>query len=69
MEMINEMARTETMEHLQNHVTYPATKKAIVEGCSMMSHVPEDARRMIETRLKDKTYNSADEALADLGMD
>jgi hypothetical protein len=68
MEMINEKTKTEMMEHLHNHITYPATKKAIVESCNMMSHVPEDGRKMIETKLKDKTYMSADEVMADLGM-
>lgn len=68
MEMINEMARTEMMEHLHNHVTYPATKKAIMEACNMMSHVPDDARKLIDTKLKDKTYMSADEVMTDLGL-
>jgi len=68
MEMINEMAKKEMMEHLHDHVAYPATKKAIMEACNKMSHVPEDARKMIDTKLKDKTYNSAGEVMADLGM-
>jgi len=68
MEMMNEMAKKEMMDHLKMHVQYPATKKTIMEACNMMSHVPEEARKMVDMHLKDKTYQSTDEVMMDMGM-
>ena len=68
MEMMNEMAKKEMMDHLKMHVKYPATKKTIMEACNMMAHVPAEARDMVSMHLKDKMYKSADEVMTDIGM-
>ena len=65
---MDDMSMKEMETHIREHVTYPATKQQIVEGCNMMSHVPDDARKMVEMKLRDKTYMSADEVMMDMGM-
>ena len=66
---MDDMAMKEMEMHIREHIMYPATKQQIVEGCNMMSHVPEDGRQMVEMKLKDKTYMSADEVMMDMGME
>lgn len=65
---MNDMAVKEMEMHIRQHVMYPATKKQIVEGCNMMAHVPDEARRMAQTKLRERMYLSADEVLMDMGM-
>ncbi len=64
------MARTwdrETQTHLKEHVKWPATGKAILEACNLMSHVPESDRMMAKQKLNPtKTYRSVDDAMMDL---
>ncbi len=68
MEMMDEKAMKEMEMHIREHVMYPATKQAIMEACNMMQHVPEEARKMADTKLADKTYMSADEVMMAMGM-
>ena len=65
---MDEMAMKEVSEHVRNHMSYPATKKAIVEECNNMAHVPESTRMMIAEKLPDRMYQSADEVMMALGM-
>jgi hypothetical protein len=65
---MDDMAMKEMEMHIREHVMYPATKQQIMEGCNMMSHVPDEAKKMVEMKLKDKTYMSADEVMMDMGM-
>lgn len=53
--------------HVSGHVSYPATKAQILQAC-MTGEFPEDVRKMAESHLMDKTYQTADEALKDLHM-
>ena len=67
---MDDKAMNEMHMHIREHVNYPATKKQILEACNMMSHVPGDARNMVEMKLKDdKTYMSAEEVMMDMGME
>ncbi len=58
----------ELMNHLQNHVMYPASKRTIVESCNRMEHVPASTRKWAEQKLPEGTYMSADEVVTKLGM-
>ncbi len=58
----------ELMNHLQNHVMYPASKRTIVESCNKMEHVPASTRHWAEQKLPEGTYMSADEVVMKLGM-
>jgi hypothetical protein len=62
------MARQEMTTHIKDHMSYPATKKAIVEMCNNMAHVPQSARQMVADKLPDRMYNSADEVMKALEM-
>jgi hypothetical protein len=55
------------LEHLRTHVSFPATRAQLLEACKT-GEFPEEARQLAEMQLKDKTYRSADEVMADLGM-
>jgi hypothetical protein len=65
---MDDMAMKEMEMHIRQHVTYPATKQVIMEECNKMAHVPEEGRKMVESKLKDKTYMSAAEVMTDMGM-
>jgi hypothetical protein len=66
--MMGKADMKELMNHLQNHVMYPASKRTIVESCNKMEHVPASTRTWAEQRLPDRTYKSADEVVMKLGM-
>jgi hypothetical protein len=69
MEMdMNQTEMKELMNHLQNHVMYPASKRTIVESCNKMEHVPASTREWAEQKLPEGTYMSADEVVMKLGM-
>ena len=69
MEMdMNQTEMKELMNHLQNHVMYPASKRTIVESCNKMEHVPASTRMWAEQKLPEGTYMSADEVVMKLGM-
>ena len=65
---MDDMAMKEMKDHLSMHVEYPASKKMIVEACNMMSHVPEEARKMVDMKLMDMKYNSVDDVMKAMGM-
>ena len=52
--------------HAKKHVTYPATKKDLVEACNNFSDVPHAEKEWFEQNLPAKTYNSASEVVAAL---
>ncbi len=52
------------LEHLKNHVEYPATKNDIVTACNNLSDIPQADKEWFEKNLPDRTYNNAEEVLA-----
>lgn len=51
------------LEHLKNHVEYPATKSDIVTACNNLSDVPQADKDWFEKNLPDRTYKNAEEVL------
>jgi|GEM_PF-1312649 len=51
----------EVMEHLDGHITYPATKQEIIKACENMSDVPADDKNWVMKNLPDKTYMNTDD--------
>jgi len=51
------------LEHLKNHVEYPATKNDIVTACNNLSDVPQADKDWFEKNLPDRTYKNAEEVL------
>ena len=66
--MMDKSEMQELMNHLQNHIMYPASKRTIVESCNKMEHVPQSVRDWTEQKLPEGTYMSADEVVMKLGM-
>lgn len=64
---MDDKGKRELTSHIKEHTSYPTTKKALVESCSNMAHVPEPARRWAADKLPDRTYASADAVLKALG--
>ncbi len=49
--------------HIRDHVTYPTTKRTILETCKGMLEVPSLDRDYIERCLPEKNFNSADDVI------
>ena len=54
------------LDHLKNHVDYPATTKQINAACSNMSDVPEADRSWFQTTLPEGNYRNPDEVVSAL---
>lgn len=59
--------RTELVDHIRNHVSYPISKQELIRECNNMSHVPSEGQMMVQ-KLPDRTFRSADEVLGALNM-
>ena len=51
------------VQHVRWHVTYPATKTLIVEGCNKMTEVPEAEKDLFIKYLPERTYNNPDDVI------
>jgi hypothetical protein len=67
-DMMGMADKQELMEHLQNHIKYPATKQTIVESCNQMDHVPAATRSWAEEHIPNGTFKSADEVVMRMGL-
>lgn len=56
------------IDHLRNHIDYPATAEEIKEACNDMEDVADTMKAQINT-LPAGTYESADEVMAAVGWD
>jgi hypothetical protein len=65
---MDDKAKRELTSHIREHVSYPITKKSLVEACSNMAHVPAETREWAAGKLPDQTYASADQVLKTLGL-
>lgn len=63
-----EMRKKEIMKHVNEHVTYPTTKQALVEACNNMSHVPEEDKKWFMDTLPEGEYKSPEDVKKALGM-
>ena len=50
----------EVAEHMNEHITWPATKQQIIEACNG-DDTPQEVQADIKANLADRTYNTADE--------
>lgn len=58
----DESKMQESMTHMKEHVTYPATKADIVSACNNMEHLTAEEKNM-SNMLPEKTYNNVDEVM------
>ena len=64
---MDDKGKRELSAHIRMHVNYPTTKRALLEACSHMAHVPAETRQWATASLEDRTYTSADDVLSALG--
>ena len=48
-------------DHLEGHITWPATKEQIIAACNDSSDIPADVKTDVQSNLPDGTYNSPEE--------
>ena len=58
---------TATMDHLKNHIKYPATKDDLVTACNNLSDFSKEDKEECAKALPDGTYFSAEEVMEALG--
>ncbi|MEM0382430.1 MAG: DUF2795 domain-containing protein [Nitrososphaerota archaeon] len=51
------------LEHLKNHVKYPATRSELIAACNNMSDLPSEDRNWIVRAIPEGRYNSPVEVL------
>ncbi len=53
-----------SLDHLKNHVEYPADADAVTQACSNMSEVATEDREWFVETLPARTYQGPDEVLS-----
>lgn len=61
------MSKGLIIEHIKNHIEYPATADELKMACQEMAELGDKEKEWIKTHLPDSTYNSPDEVLRALG--
>ncbi|KKR89326.1 MAG: hypothetical protein UU39_C0042G0005 [Candidatus Woesebacteria bacterium GW2011_GWD1_41_12] len=56
------------ISHLKDHQKYPATKADLVKECDDLSDFSGEDKKWFMDHLMDKTYESADEVIKELGL-
>jgi hypothetical protein len=64
---MNDEDKKTALDHLRQHITYPASADEIKKACNDMEDVPEGKRTEFLATLPDGTYNSADEVIKAVG--
>ncbi len=57
-----------TMMHLKDHMTYPATKDELVAACNNMSDFSEGDKKSFAETPPEGTYKSAEEVAIAIGL-
>lgn len=55
--------------HLEEHQSYPATKKELVAECDNLSDFSEEDKKWFSEKLPEGTYESAEEVVKALGLE
>jgi hypothetical protein len=59
--------KSAAIKHLKAHQTYPATKTDLMKACNNLSDFSEKDKKWFSEHLPNKTYNSAQDVIAELG--
>jgi len=51
------------LDHLKNHVTYPANKAAVVAACNGMADAPKEDSAWFAKNLPDGNYRNAEDVM------
>ncbi len=58
----------DTLDHLRNHQSYPATKAELVAECDNLSDFEEEDKKWFSEHLTKENYDSAEDVMKDLGL-
>lgn len=61
--------RDSAVEHIRNHVDYPATAKDLVEACNKLEEFSEEDKKWFREHLPEGVYNSPAEVFEELGWE
>lgn len=53
--------------HVEEHISYPATKEEITQACNNMSDLSDDEKNMVRN-LPERTYSDSRDVESTLGM-
>jgi hypothetical protein len=59
---------TKAVQHLKNHVHYPASRAVILAACADTPEFSADEKKWLEEHLPNRTYASADDVAAALRL-
>lgn len=62
------MNEKEMKSHINNHVNYPTTKKALMEACNNMNHITDEDKKWFADTLPDGEYKTPEDVMKALGM-
>lgn len=65
--VISSMDTAKAMEHIKNHISYPATAGDLKAACNNMSEFSDEDKKWVADKLPEGTYNSAEEVIKALG--
>ena len=54
------------LEHIKNHITYPASKQQVVAACNNMSDVPSGDKAWVSKILPDQTFRAPEDVVTAL---
>jgi hypothetical protein len=57
------------LDHLRDHISYPATAEELKKACNDMEDVDEELRKEFNENIQDGTYNSAEEVMKAVGWE
>ena len=55
-----------TIDHLNNHQKYPATKAELIKECDNLSDFSNEDKEWFKSHLEDKTYRSSGDVIETL---
>ncbi|MDP3794765.1 MAG: hypothetical protein Q8R13_02435 [bacterium] len=61
------MDKALAIEHIRNHVDYPASARELKESCNSMAEFSDEDKQWFSDHLPNGTYNSADDVVRALG--
>ena len=53
----------EELDHIKNHVDYPASKQQVVAACNNMSDVPSEDKEWVSKSLPEQTYKGPEDVV------
>lgn len=62
------MNKKRVLAHINDHVNYPTTKKALAEACNNMMDITEEDKKLFTEKLTDGEYKTPNDVINALGM-